>query len=197
MIHPTADVSPEAQIGEGTMIWHHVQVREGARIGKNCVIGKGVYVDLEVIIGDNVKIQNGVSVYHGVTIEDGVFVGPHVCFTNDRLPRAITPDGKLKGASDWQVCPTLIRYGAALGAGAIILPNLVVGRFAMVGAGAVVTRSVPDQGLVVGNPARLAGFVCRCGRRLQTVSPRGRVQHMQCPSCGLEYDLEGRDDPDL
>ncbi len=93
MIHPTADVSPDASIGEGTRIWHQAQVRERARIGRNCIVGKGSYVDSDVLIGDNVKIQNGVNIYHGVTIEDGVFVGPRVCFTNDMFPRAITPEG--------------------------------------------------------------------------------------------------------
>ena len=104
-IHPTADVSPSAEIGSGTSIWNQSQVRERARIGPGCVIGKNVYVDFDVVIGANVKIQNNVSVYHGVTIEDGVFIGPHVCFTNDRIPRAINPDGSLKSDDDWEVSP--------------------------------------------------------------------------------------------
>ena len=112
-IHPTAEVSDAAQIGEGTSIWHHAQVREGAQIGVNCIIGKGVYIDAGVSLGDNVKIQNYVSVYHGVTIEDGVFVGPHVCFTNDLYPRAVNPDGSLKDPDDWVLGETLIRAGAA------------------------------------------------------------------------------------
>ena len=119
-IHPTADVSNEATIGDGTSIWMHVQVRPGAQIGENCNIGKGVFIDSNVKIGKNVKIQNYVSVYHGVTLEDGVFVGPHVCFTNDLRPRAINPDGTLKSADDWAVTKTLIRYGAALGANSTI-----------------------------------------------------------------------------
>jgi UDP-2-acetamido-3-amino-2,3-dideoxy-glucuronate N-acetyltransferase len=165
-IHPTADVSPRAEIGAGTRIWHQAQVREGVRIGSDCIVGKGAYVDLDVAIGDNVKIQNYALVYHGATIEDGVFIGPRVCLTNDKLPRAITPDGQLKGADDWDVGPIVVRYGASLGAGALVLPGVTIGRFAMVGAGAVVTRDVPDHGLVVGQPARLIGYVCRCGRRL-------------------------------
>jgi acetyltransferase-like isoleucine patch superfamily enzyme len=189
MIHPTADVSPQAEVGPGTRIWHQAQVRERARIGTNCIVGKGVYIDFGVHIGDNVKIQNGVFVYHGVTIEDGVFVGPRVCFTNDMFPRAITPDGMLKSDADWEVGTILIRYGAALGAGAIILPNVTVGRFALVGAGAVVTRDVPDQGLVLGNPARLAGFVCRCGRRLNERERRDSLLVMDCPACGSSYEL--------
>lgn len=167
IIHTTAEVSPKAQIGAGTRIWHFVQVREGVNIGENCIIGKDVYVDFDVKIGNNVKIQNGSLVYHGVTLEDGVFVGPQVCLTNDRNPRAITPDGKLKGNDDWVVGPILVKFGASLGACSVILPNVTVGRFALVGAGAVVTRDVPDHGLVIGNPARLTGYVCSCGRKME------------------------------
>jgi len=164
MIHPSAIVSPQASIGEGTRIWHQAQVREGATLGHNCIIGKGVYVDFDVTIGDNVKIQNGAYVYHGVTLEDGVFVGPGVILTNDKLPRAVNPDGTLKSDADWEVSPTLVKRGASLGAGAVILPGVTIGQFAMVAAGAVVTHDVPDYGLVMGNPARLRGFVCPCGR---------------------------------
>ena len=145
-------------------------MREGAVIGQHCIIGKDVYVDFGVIIGNNVKVQNNALLYHGVTIEDGVFIGPQVCLTNDRFPRAITRDGRLKSADDWQVGLTLIRYGASVGAGAIVLPNVTIGRFAMVAAGALVTRSVPDHGLVLGVPGRLVGYVCCCGRRLTQVA---------------------------
>ena len=191
MIHPSADVSPQAEIGPGTRIWHQAQVRERARIGANCIVGKGVYIDFGVQIGDNVKIQNGVFVYHGVTIEDGVFVGPRVCFTNDMYPRAITPDGALKSDADWEVGEITVRYGASLGAGAIILPNVTVGCFALVGAGALVTRDVPDYGLVLGNPARLVGYVCRCGQRLYERARRGKLLMMECAACGSSYELEG------
>lgn len=166
-IHPTAEVSPNAQIGPGTRVWHFVQIREGVSIGENCIIGKDVYIDFGVQIGNNVKIQNSALIYHGATLEDGVFIGPQVCLTNDRLPRAITADGHLKGNDDWVVGPILIQYGASIGAGSIILPNVTIGRFALTGAGAVVTRNVPDHGLVMGNPARLVGYVCCCGRKLQ------------------------------
>ncbi len=184
--HPTADVSPQASIGEGTRIWHHCHVREGAVIGRNCILGKGVYVDADVHIGDNVKIQNGVSVYHGVTLEDGVFCGPHCAFTNERLPRAITPEGRLRGAGDWTVTETLVRSGASIGAHATIVCGVTIGRWAMVGAGSVVTRDVPDYGLVYGNPARLHGSVCPCGAKLEeqerhTDGP-ARVA-MACPAC--------------
>jgi len=153
-IHPTAEVSPEARIGPGTSIWNQAQVREGVRIGAGCVIGKNAYVDFDVVIGDNVKVGNNVSLFHGVSVEDGVFIGPHVCFTNDRVPRAINPDGSLKGADDWDVGPIMVRYGAALGAASVILPGVTIGRWALVGSGSVVTRDVADHELVAGNPAR-------------------------------------------
>ncbi len=196
-IHPTADVSPLARIGEGTKIWHQAQIRESAQIGESCIIGKGVYIDFEVVIGSRVKIQNGASIYHGVTVEDGVFIGPHACLTNDKLPRAITPAGELKRDADWEVGKILIQYGASIGAGAIILPGVTIGRFAVVGAGAVVTKDVASHGLVVGNPARLMGFVCMCGHRLeeesdvQTLRVEDRTlrisRHFTCPHCGREY----------
>ncbi|MHB0869055.1 MAG: acyltransferase [Chloroflexota bacterium] len=166
-IHPTAEVSPGARVGRGTRIWHHAQLREGAVIGENCIVGKGTYIDFDVVVGSNVKIQNYALLYHGVTVEDGVFIGPQVCLANDRVPRAITPDGRMKGNEDWTVDRIEVRYGASIGAGSVVLPGVTIGRFAMVAAGAVVTRSVPDHGLVVGTPARLVGYVCACGRRLQ------------------------------
>jgi len=205
-IHPTAEVSPRAEIGAGSAIWLQVQVREGARLGRNCIVGKGVYIDFDVQIGNNVKIQNGVSIYHGVTIEDGVFVGPHACLTNDKLPRAVTPDGSLKGADDWVVGPILVRQGAAIGARAVVLPGVTIGRWAMIGAGAVVTRDVPDYGLVWGNPARLQGFVCPCGERLQgdmeTEGGRdretrrhgqGEMVLLRCRKCKMEIEVQKSD----
>jgi acetyltransferase-like isoleucine patch superfamily enzyme len=188
-IHPTAEVSPKAQIGEGTSVWNQAQVREDTVIGENCILSKDVYVDFGVVIGSNVKIQNGVSVYHGVTIEDGVFVGPHVCFTNDKYPRAVNPDGSLKGGADWQVSEILIQQGAALGARSVVLPGVTVGKWAMVAAGAVVTRDVPDYGLAVGHPARIKGFVCPCGRRLEQVGTEGETVHTCCSACDTQIDV--------
>ena len=140
-------------------------------------------------IGSRVKIQNNVSVYHGVTVEDGVFLGPHVCFCNDTLPRAITPDGELKGQDDWEVGRVLVRTGASIGAGSIILPDVTIGAFALIGAGSVVTRSVPDQALVFGNPARLHGYVCRCARKLEDLTPTPQGLIGTCPVCQVTYTL--------
>jgi len=186
-IHSTAEISAQAIIGEGTRIWHHAQVRDRARVGYNCIVGKGVYIDSDVVIGNNVKIQNGVFVYHGATVEDGVFLGPGAMLLNDRFPRAINPDGSLKTDSDWVVGPIYLGYGASIGGGAIVLPGVRVGRFAMVAAGAVVSCDVPDYGLVVGVPARLRGWVCACTQRL---IERGNNQ-WYCPRCGLVYRKEG------
>jgi UDP-2-acetamido-3-amino-2,3-dideoxy-glucuronate N-acetyltransferase len=186
-IHPTADVSPEAEIGEGTAIWHQAQIREGVRVGPGCIISKGAYIDCDVTLGENVKVQNNVSIYHGVTIERGVFCGPHCVFTNDKWPRAVNPDGTIKSADDWQVVKTQVREGAAIGASATIVCGVTIGRWAMVGAGSVVTRDVPDYGLVWGNPARLHGFVCPCGGPLSRVAEPALEEagtvHLICPKC--------------
>jgi acetyltransferase-like isoleucine patch superfamily enzyme len=188
-IHATADVSMQAVIGEGTKIWHQAQVREGAHIGRNCIIGKGVYIDFNVIIGNNVKIQNGSYVYHGVTLEDGVFLGPGVILTNDRLPRAINPNGSLKTDADWIEGKILVKRGASLGAATVVLPDVNIGVFAMVGAGAVVTKDVSDYGLVMGNPARLVGFVCSCGARITKGEEVRDEIWTICDKCGAKVQV--------
>jgi UDP-2-acetamido-3-amino-2,3-dideoxy-glucuronate N-acetyltransferase len=185
-VHPSADVSVEATIGAGTSIWNQAQVRERARIGAGCVIGKNVYIDVEVVVGDRVKIQNNASLYHGVTVEDGVFIGPHVCFTNDRLPRAVNPDGSTKAGEDWEVGPIRVGAGAAIGASSVIVPGVRIGRWALVGAGSVVTDDVPDYALVVGNPARRIGSACPCGEPLRD-GPDGTPFAGPCPSCGRPF----------
>jgi len=182
-IHDTAEVSAGARVGRGTKIWHHAQVREDATIGDRCILGKGVYVDQGVALGNDVKVQNGAQLFHGVTVEDGVFIGPGAILTNDRYPRAVNPSGTLKDASDWTIGRIRVERGASIGAGAVILPDVAIGRWALVGAGAVVTADVPPHGLAVGNPARVIGRVCRCGRRLQ-VEPDGTAR---CTGCGGSY----------
>ena len=184
-IHPTADVAGGARLGPGTSVWNQAQVREGTRIGASCIIGKDAYIDFDVVVGDRCKIQNGAMLYHGLTLEDGVFVGPGAIFTNDRRPRAINVGGDLKGADDWTVARTHIERGAAIGAGAILVAGVRVGTWAMVGAGAVVTRDVPPYGLVAGNPARQIGWVCACGDRL------GDGRPTRCTTCGAALDGAG------
>ncbi len=171
--HESAFVEPGAVIGEGTRIWHLAQVRSGCRIGENCNIGKNCYLDVGASIGSGVKIQNNVSVYSGVTLEDDVFVGPSAVFTNDYYPRAFDPD--------WKISETLVRRGASIGANATVVCGHTVGSFAMVGAGSVVTKDVLPHALVVGNPARRIGWVCRCGSRLD--------EKGLCGACGKTYDL--------
>lgn len=183
-VHPTAEVEPGAHIGAGTRIWRQAHVRAHANVAENCNIGKGVFIDVHVHIGSNVKIQNHASIFEGVTLEDGVFIGPHVCFTNDMLPRAITPDGRLKSADDWQITPTLVKYGASIGAGAIIVCGITIGSFALIGAGSVVTRDVSPHALVYGNPAHQHGYVCRCARRLTQVHEEDGVVVGWCDTCG-------------
>lgn len=193
-IHPTADVSPQATLGANTKVWHQAQIREGVVIGEQCIIGKNAYIDHSVIIGSRVKIQNNVSVYHGVQIEDGVFIGPHACFTNDHLPRAINPDGNLKTggtatSGDWTVAKTLVKYGASIGANSTIIGGTTLGRFALIGAGSVVTHDVPDHGLVYGNPARLRGFVCACARKMQPGASSESNRTYSCTSCKRDFSI--------
>ncbi len=177
-IHPTAVVEEGVEIGEGTRIWHFVHVRKGAKIGRNCNIGKGVYIDAGVEIGNNVKIQNFVSVYRGVKVEDDVFLGPHATLTNDLYPRAFN--------KEWEIIPTLIKKGASIGANATVVCGVTIGEYSMVGAGAVVTKDVPPHGLVLGNPARLKGFVCYCGRpfrREDIIELNEEVVIFRCRHC--------------
>lgn len=184
-IHETADVSKDARIGAGTKIWHQAQVMPGATIGKNCKIGKGVYVDGGVSIGDNVKIQNYVSVYKGVTVEDDVLLGPHMTFTNDLYPRAFV--------NDYTVYETLIKKGSAVGANATVVCGVTLNEYCMVAAGAVVINDVPPFTLVMGNPGRITGYVCRCGKRLEVEkAPKQGVKSgaVSCSGCGTAYEFQ-------
>jgi UDP-2-acetamido-3-amino-2,3-dideoxy-glucuronate N-acetyltransferase len=189
-VHPSADVSDQATIGPGTRIWHQAQVREGAVIGRNCILGKGSYVDKDVRVGDHCKLQNGAFVFRGFNLEEGVFLGPGAMLLNDKYPRAINPDGSPKSDADWIASEGRVEFGASIGGGAVILPGVRIGRMAVVGSGSVVTRDVPDRGIVIGNPARLQGFACDCGYRL---SPRGgadRPMEHACSQCGRAYELD-------
>ena len=176
MIHPTADVSQRATVGPGTQLWHQVQIRDHATIGPNCIFGKGAYVDEHVTIGANCKIQNYALIYAGATLADGVFIGPAAVLTNDRYPRAINPDGSLKHDGDWAEGTIQIDTGASIGAGAVLVTGIRIGKFAMVAAGSVVTRDVAPHALVVGSPGVQRGWVCKCGRPLD--------ESATCSNCG-------------
>lgn len=194
--HPTVEVNPKAQIGEGTKIWNQTQVREYAQIGSNCNIGKNVYIDTKVEIGNRVKIENNVSVYQGVTIEDDAFLGPSCVFTNDLRPRSWiwNPD---------MVVSTRIKKGASIGANATILCGLTINEYAMVGAGSVVLGEVPAYGLVCGNPAKLKSFICECGHNLEKIIEQEGAKQieqkeqeqilMRCKQCGKEIGIKIED----
>jgi acetyltransferase-like isoleucine patch superfamily enzyme len=179
----SADVHPDALLGEGTTVWHLAQVRESAVLGRGCILGRGAYVGPGVTIGDNCKIQNYALVYEPAVLGSGVFVGPAAVLTNDRHPRAVTPDGRRKGLDDWQQVAVTVNDGASIGAGAVCVAPLTVGRWAMVAAGALVTRDVPDFALVVGTPARRIGWVGRAGVPLA----RTEADQWRCPRTGATY----------
>ena len=180
----SADVSPEATVGDGSSIWHLAQVREGAVLGRGCVIGRGAYVGTGVRLGDHCKVQNYALVYEPAELGDGVFVGPAAVLTNDTFPRAINPDGSLKSASDWEAVGVTIGQGASIGARAVCVAPVTVGPWATVAAGAVVTRDVPAHALVVGVPARQVGWVGRAGHPLEQTTTPGQ---WRCPTTGTLY----------
>lgn len=174
-VHPSAIVDEPSEIGTGTSIWHFSHILNGSRIGKNCKIGQNVVIGPNAVIGNNVKIQNNVSVYEGVTLEDNVFCGPSMVFTNVFNPRSEIPRMK-------ELKKTLVKKGATIGANATVVCGNTIGRYALIGAGAVVTKDVQDYGLVMGNPARLSGWVCRCGVKLGSSKTK-----LVCASCGSIY----------
>jgi UDP-2-acetamido-3-amino-2,3-dideoxy-glucuronate N-acetyltransferase len=180
---PSADVDDRVKIGAGTTVWHLAQIRADAEVGADCVIGRGAYVGPGVIIGNNVKLQNYALVYEPAKLADGVFIGPAAVLTNDTYPRAVTPEGRLKTGADWTAVGVVIGEGAAIGARAVCVAPVVVGRWALVAAGAVVVSDVPDFALVVGVPARRVGWVGRAGVRL-VADGDGRFV---CPETGARY----------
>lgn len=196
-IHPTALIEDGVEIGEGTSIWDNVHVRgPGTRIGEDCIVGEKTYIAYGVEIGNRVKINAYVYICTAVTIEDGVMISAGALFTNDRLPRATTTDLKSLRTSDpdEHTLPTRVREGATLGAGCIIGNDLTIGRFAMVGMGALVTKSIPDFHMVVGHPARSIGLVCRCGEpflRFEAGSAPADRESLRCEVCGLAYSIRG------
>jgi UDP-2-acetamido-3-amino-2,3-dideoxy-glucuronate N-acetyltransferase len=185
-MQPTSQVDETAIIGDGTTVWELAQIREDARLGSGCVVGRGAYVGPGVRIGDNVKLQNFALVYEPAVLGDGVFVGPAAVLTNDRLPRAVDPTGRLKRGGDWQAVAVEVAEGASLGARSVCVAPVRVGRWALVAAGAVVTEDVGDFALVAGVPARRIGWVGRAGARL--VGRDGEPGGWECPESGALYD---------
>ncbi|MBY0513223.1 MAG: N-acetyltransferase [Gemmataceae bacterium] len=192
-IHPTAIIEPGVVIGRGTSVWDGVHVRHDARIGVDCIIGEKTYIAYGVRIGDRCKLNSFVYVCTAVTVEDGVMISAGTIFTNDRFPRATTPDLKKLRPSDpdEHTLPTRVREGATIGAGCTVGNDLTVGRFAMIGMGALVTKSVPDFALAIGHPAVPVGAVCRCGQLLLKYPPHRPParKRLGCAACGREYDF--------
>lgn len=181
-IQPSADVSDDCTIAEGTRVWHLAQVRENASIGKNCIIGRGAYVGEGVQMGDNCKIQNLAQVYEPAKLGDGVFIGPAVVLTNDQYPRAINEDGSLKDASDWEPVGVNVETGAAVGARSVLVAPVTIGKWALVAAGSTVVKDVPDYALVAGVPAKRIGWVGPAGQPLTKVENAGDIY--ECPVTG-------------
>ena len=190
-VHPTAIIEPGVVIGRGTAIWDNVHVRHSTRIGSECIIGEKSYIAYGVNIGDRVKINAYVYICNGVSIERGVMIAAGTVFTNDRYPRATTPDFQRLRSSepDEDTLPTFVREGATIGAQCTVGCGITIGRFAMIGMGSVVTKDVPDYHLVIGNPARTYGYVCECGHPL--IGGRDAVEQdhpdLRCEACGSRY----------
>ncbi|MBC7967174.1 MAG: N-acetyltransferase [Fuerstia sp.] len=193
-IHPTAIIESNVQLGEGTSVWDSAHVRHDAVLGEECIVGGKSMIAYDVKIGNRVKINSNVYICNGVTIEDGVMISAGTIFTNDRFPRATTPDLKQLRSSDpdEHTLATVVREGATIGAGCIVGCNLEIGRWAMIGMGSIVTKSIPDFCLAIGTPARIVGVVCRCGEPVHRFGEQGSSASVQatCP-CGLSYSING------
>jgi acetyltransferase-like isoleucine patch superfamily enzyme len=183
-VDSTAIVEKGVNIGKGSKIWHFVHLMENAKIGKNCVIADYVYIGRKVVIGDNVKIENRASVFQGVIIEDNVFVGPHVSFTNDLYPRSFK--------KDWTINSTIIKRNSSIGAGSVIICGITLGEYSLIGAGSIVTENIPCNALAFGNPARIRGFVCECGKKLKKIEKSAHFS-MICPICNKTYKIPTED----
>jgi acetyltransferase-like isoleucine patch superfamily enzyme len=188
-IHESADIGDRVTTGNNAKIWHYAQVREDAVLGEGCVIGRGAYIGTGVTLGKNCKVQNYALVYEPAVVEDGVFIGPAAVLTNDQFPRSVAPDMSLKGGDDWEAVGVTIREGASIGARAVCVAPVTIGRWATVGAGAVVTKNVPDLALVLGVPARQVGWVGKQGQPLKEVG--GGI--FECPVDHSQYRLIGSD----
>jgi UDP-2-acetamido-3-amino-2,3-dideoxy-glucuronate N-acetyltransferase len=193
-IHPTAIVEANVSLGEGTSVWDNVHIRRDTALGEECIVGGKTTIAYGVSIGNRVKLNSQVYICNGVTIEDGVMVSAGTIFTNDRFPRAATSDLKNLRSSDpdEHTQLTLVREGVTIGAGCIIGSNLEIGRFAMIGMGSIVTKSVPDFHLVLGNPARSIGCVCRCGEPIAKWDDGDSPGKVVCSVCGFAYEVTNR-----
>ena len=185
-VKDTAQVDPTAELGDGTTVWELAQVRERATLGAGCIVGRGAYVGTGVVMGDHVKLQNYALVYEPAVLGDGVFIGPAAVLTNDQYPRSVDPEGRLKRGADWEAVAVRVGDGASIGARAVCVAPVTIGRWALVAAGAVVTRDVPDHALVAGVPARRIGWVGRAGVRLEQDGDT-----WTCPQTGERYREDG------
>lgn len=184
-VHHTADVADTATIGAGARVWHYAQVREGASVGDSTIVGRGAYIGTSVVVGENCKIQNYALVYEPARLDSGVFIGPAAVLTNDKFPRAVSPNGEQKSADDWEAVGVEVGKGASIGANATCIAPLVIGRWALIGSGSVVVKDVPDFALVVGTPARRIGWVGKSGQPL--VADTADAALFVCPASGERY----------